>query len=307
MNLLPSSPVNSTTTDRKVLIVGADGVIGSALEEHLIREGYQVTGSTRRLNQLTTKRLYLDLKDTRTFSNLGHQRFDTAVICGAVTSLQICEERPSLTRKINVDGTIALAELLSKADTHLIFLSTNLVFNGTKPHYSSDDTKTPVTEYGKQKATVEAYLSSLSSSSAVIRLGKVLSYNFPLFVHWQSQLASGKSITPYADKTMAPVSLVYAIKILSWLVADLQSGVFQATACSDITYEEAAVYLANILNFSTKLIEPVNSSSDIKLESCAPERLFSTLQFTQGMAHLSKAPAPVEALRYAIHHLANNA
>lgn len=306
MNLSPSSPIKLTTTDQKVLIVGADGVIGAALEEYLIRLGYQVTGSTRRLNQLAANRLYLDMEDPNSFSNLEHERFDTAVICGAVTSLQICEERPLFTRRINIDGTIALAELLSKADTHLIFLSTNLVFDGTKPHYKAEEAKTPVTEYGRQKATVETYLSSLSSSKAVIRFGKVLPPNFPLFLHWCSQLASGKSITPYADKTMAPISLAFGIKILSWLVAEQKQGIFQATACSDMTYEEVALYLANVLNFSSKLVKPRKVSCITESENYVPQQLSSTLQFSLGLADSTCAPSPVEALRYSIPHLANN-
>lgn len=306
MKSSPLSAVNSSTADQKVLIVGADGVIGAALEEKLIREGYQVTGSTRRMNQLAANRLYLDLEDPNTFSNLEHQKFDTAVICGAVTSLQMCEDRAVFARKINVDGTIALAELLSKADTHLIFLSTNLVFDGRKPHYNAEETKNPVTEYGKQKATVETYLSSLSPSTAIIRLGKVLPHDFPLFMNWYSQLASNKSITPYADKTIAPISLAFAVKILSWLVADQKPGIFQATACSDITYEEAALYLANALNFSPGLIEPINKLSIIESESCSTPRLFSTLRFSAGLADLASAPSPEDALQYAIHHLANN-
>ena len=305
MNLSPSSPISSATSDQKVLIVGADGVIGSALENHLIRLGYQVAGSTRRLNQLPTNRLYLDLEDTATFDSLENKRYDTAVICGAVTSLQICEENADYTKKINVNGTIALAELVSKNDTHIIFLSTNLVFDGSSPRHKAHARKNPVTEYGRQKALVETYLSSLNSRTTTIRLGKVLPHDFPLFIDWWSKLVSGNSIEPYVNRTMAPISLAFAVKILAWLVAKQKQGIFQATACSDITYAEAALYLADTLNLNSNLIKPIKGADLIRSTNHDSQGPHSTLLFTSGIAGLSIPPSPADALKYAVSHLRN--
>ena len=140
-------------SSKKVLIVGVDSIIGSALEKALISDGYCVTGSTRRLSPLTYNRIYLDLGDP-SYINLSNISFDIAVICGAITSLGICEDYSSTSRKINVDGTVKLGNLIKQSGA-FNFLSTNLVFDGTKPHYLADDPPNPLTEYGKQKAEVE--------------------------------------------------------------------------------------------------------------------------------------------------------
>jgi dTDP-4-dehydrorhamnose reductase len=300
MILSPSAPISSAIIDQKVLIVGADGVIGSALESHLISIGYQATGSTRRLNQFPVNRIHLDLEDTNTLISLERQRYETAVICGAVTSQQICEENPAYTRRINVDGTIALVELLSKNDTHIIFLSTNLVFDGSSPHCKADARKSPVNEYGRQKAFVEDYLTYHNSNTATIRLGKVLPRNFPLFKDWRSSLLSGNIVKPYHNKSMAPISLALAVKILAWLVAQQKPGVFQATACSDITYAEAALYLANALNLSSTLIKPIKGPDPFTSANHGAEKFHNTLFFTPGIAGLSGPPLPAEALKYAM-------
>lgn len=299
MILLPSAPISSAVNDQKVLIVGADGVIGSALESHLVSVGFQTAGTTRRLNQLPINRIYLDLEDTNTFINLERQKYKVAVICSAITSQQLCDDNPVCARRINVDGTIALAELLSKKDTHIIFLSTNLVFDGSRPHYRADAKKSPVTEYGRHKAFVEDYLSSHNSNTATIRLGKVMPRSFPLFMDWQSRLQSGRPVYPYYNKTMAPISLALAVKIIAWLVAQQKPGIFQATACSDITYAEAALYLANALNLSSSLIKPIKGPEPVTSATHGAQ-LHNTLLFTSGIAGLSGPPSPVDALKYAI-------
>lgn len=288
---------------RKILIVGADSVLGAALEKQLAEQGYPIVSTTRQLHKVAANRIYLDLYEPATFSNLGRRPFDIAVLCAAITSVQACEERPNYTTKINVKGTIALANLLSKAGTHLIFLSTNMVFDGSEPHYGSDDLKKPATEYGKQKAMVEDWLLSICSSVAIIRFGKVLPPQFQLFAQWHKDLISGNKITPYLDKTMAPISLEMAIKILSWLIAVRQSGIFQATASSDITYTDAALYLASLWNVNPGLIQPIASSCQVEAVRYLDHRnIFNTLQISAEFKHLFSGFDPLIAVHYSRHY-----
>lgn len=283
-----------------MLIVGGDSTIGSALDQRLLAEGYQVTCSTRRLGAHGDKSLYLDLQDRASFSSIKHFHFDAAVLCGAIASIQKCEQNPEQTRKINVDGTLALADLLAKSGSHLVFLSTNMVFDGIKPNAQLSDPRNPLTEYGRQKAAVEVALLEFNIKASIIRLGKVLPPNFPLFKEWLERMRSGNCIHPHANRTMAPISLAFATDILSWLVAQKNHGIFQATASHDITYADAAFKLAEIFKSDSSLIKPVNAPFlHATKEICAPSFAYTSLEFSPEFVPYFSRPTPDQALQYA--------
>jgi dTDP-4-dehydrorhamnose reductase len=301
VNSASSSNVGSAIPVPHVLIVGGDSIIGSALNKHLLTKGYRVTSTTRRHGNHDNVSLYLDLQDQNSYSILKDRRFDTAILCGAITSIQMCEENPEQTRKVNVDGTLALANLLSDCVNHLIFLSTNLVFDGRKPYAKSSDIINPAIEYGRQKAIVEENLLTFNCKTAIIRFGKILPPNFPLFCEWLDSLRSGRCIHPHANRTMAPISLSFAIEVLMWLIVNEQVGIFQATASCDITYEDVALRLATRSRSDPALVVPINApllNSDMGNHS--PLLTYNALDFSPELLLSFSPPTPDQALFYAL-------
>src|SRR4029077_13292605 len=84
-----------------------------------------------------------------------------AVFCAAMTNLEQCRRDPAESRRINVVQTLHLARRLAEQNCFVVFISTNLVFDGAKPFRRQDDPTCPRTEYGRQKAEVEAALAGL--------------------------------------------------------------------------------------------------------------------------------------------------
>lgn len=286
-----------------VLIVGGNGTIGSALKKRLVAEGYQVTSTTRRPVVDADTSLYLDLQDPASFSCLFPNRFDVAVLCGAITSLQTCEQNPDFSKLVNVSNTLILANMLADSGSHLIFLSSNLVFDGSKPLVQKSETKNPITEYGRQKSETEDGLLSLNLNSAIIRFGKILPTNFPLFHEWILSLSSGKHIYPYVNRTLAPIALPLAIDILVWLIAKKSRGVFQATAQYEMTYADVAVEVARLTQNDDSLIMPTYASSIyIPDGSSAWNSFYSTLHFSPEFFPFFTAPTPSIALSYSVLH-----
>ena len=286
-----------------MLIVGGDSSIGSALNNRLLSEGYNVTSSSRRRGDYNYKSLYLDLQDRSSFLSLKHLHFDAVVLCGGITSIQECEKNPVLSRQVNVDGTLALANLLADSGCHLLFLSTNMVFDGSKPKAQPFDIKNPITEYGRQKAEVEDALLMRFPTAVIIRFGKVLRPNFPLFIEWVESLRSGKYIHPYANRAIAPISLALAVEILSWLIAKKAQGVFQATAEYEITYAEAAFTIAQLSQGDISLIKPIKAPISHVTQSISTHSFtHSSLAFSAELLSDFNAPMPAQALQYALSH-----
>ena len=190
---------------KKCLIVGVDSQIGSYLNLHLKRIGYQLFGTTRRVNSLqkSKKIIYLDLsKDS--FHN-SSEHFDVAIICAGITDINFCEKNASISHLINVENTIKTIEFLLHKKTQVIFLSSNSVFDGTRSFYRYFDQTKPVNEYGRFKVVVENYFQNFNFS--VLRLTKVLTVDAKFIKIWNDSLLKDEKITAFKNHFISPITL----------------------------------------------------------------------------------------------------
>jgi dTDP-4-dehydrorhamnose reductase len=170
-----------------------------------------------------------------------------------------CEAQPEQTRRFNVHNTLLIAEKLVANGAFLVFLSTSQVFDGSVPCRKFDDPVCPRTQYGSQKAEVEQRLLSLGNTIAVVRFTKVIGPDNSLIHGWMQTLQEGRPIRPFADAVMSPLPLTFAVDVLDLVVCKKSPGIFQVSGEQDITYEEAARYVARCLHASCDLIRPVSS------------------------------------------------
>ena len=266
------------------LIVGADSTIGHALACELSQSGHTVVGTTRRKGDAS--RHFLDLSQKITDWEIPGP-VTTAYFCAAVTSLQACREAPEHSAKVNVHNTVALAKRLIDQNAHVVFLSTNLVYNGDAPFVRPDTPVCPQTEYGKQKAEAETLLLSLGSSVSILRLTKVVHPELPLLTTWTHSLNNLEIIHPFSDFVMAPVSLPLAVKAIQALGLVKLPGIMHLSASRDITYEQVGVYLAKRLGVNQDLVQPVRAREVLTDLEAIPSnttldtrRLEDTLGFT---------------------------
>jgi NAD(P)-dependent dehydrogenase (short-subunit alcohol dehydrogenase family) len=130
-----------------VLVVGVDGQVGGPLADHLQSQGVNVLGTTRRKDRVENGRVYLDLAEPEE-NWPALPDVETAILCASVTRLETCENDPTGTAKVNVDGVVALARKLAARGTHILYLSTTGVFDFTEP-FSRDDIRASESIRGK--------------------------------------------------------------------------------------------------------------------------------------------------------------
>lgn len=128
-------------------ITGAGGLIGS----HLLAQAnapatpWRVRGLTRAL---------LDLTDRGALAARFREEQPRLIIhCAALSRSPDCQRDPALARRQNVEVTRSLAELA--AGIPLVFLSTDLVFDGRQGNYVETDGVNPMSVYGETKAEAE--------------------------------------------------------------------------------------------------------------------------------------------------------
>ena len=84
-------------------------------------------------------------------------------------------------------------------------------------------------------------------NTAIVRLSKVLHRSNPLFSSWLSELSQEK-ITPFEDLNFSP-SDEFAAAVFYKILSERKSGVFPRFCKEDISYCDAATYLAKKYGF----------------------------------------------------------
>ncbi len=272
--------------EKSILIVGSDSFVGRALMAYLQQSGEPVLGTTRRHETVDEAHLYLNLAE-----GLGEwqcpQPVAIAIVCAGVTKLEACQRDPVTTARVNVQATTALVKKLVTKGVFVIYLSTNQVFDGAKPHRLPDDPVSPVTVYGRQKAEAERQISQWGDSVAIVRFTKILEPKPPLFIEWAESLKHGKIIHPFSDMFMAPIPLSCAVSVLR-LVADRRlPGTLQVSGESDVSYAEAALLGTRLLKADPNRVQPVKASESGRFTEPLPthttlniDRLKSALGIT---------------------------
>src|SRR5262245_24178555 len=165
-----------------MLLVGGDSEIGAATYRALKAQGVAVSATTRRRDRIAEDRPYLDLAaELNDWAPPPGTR--SACIFLAIARLADCANDPAGSARINVTKTLKLIDWLVAQDVHVVFLSTDKVFDGMTPHVRADAPTCPVSEYGRQKARTEATLRQhmdRGAPVAILRLGKVVSPVMPL-------------------------------------------------------------------------------------------------------------------------------
>jgi len=77
------------------------------------------------------------------------------VHCAAERRPEAVQSDPARARRLNVEVSGELAEACTKAGAWMVYISTDYVFDGTSPPYSTDDEPRPLNLYGMHKCEAE--------------------------------------------------------------------------------------------------------------------------------------------------------
>jgi dTDP-4-dehydrorhamnose reductase len=245
----------------KILIVGGDSEIAAATAVHLRASGHEVIATTRRVERVADDRPVLDLgqpiDDWPIPEDIG-----AACFCAAIARLADCARDPEGSARVNVIGTVALADRLLARGIPVLFLSTDKVFDGSRPHVPADAPPCPVSEYGRQKAAAEAGFGERmrdGAPAAILRLAKIVSPGMDLLRQWAANLSGGKPIRAFHDMMMAPTPVALVATAIERLLAAPASDIFQLTGPTDIAYSDIAVHLAGRIGADAGLVEAVSA------------------------------------------------
>jgi dTDP-4-dehydrorhamnose reductase len=188
-----------------ILVTGANGQLGKTIEELFFNneDGIDFIFVTKEDVDITN---VIELSDY-----FDKNKFDYCINCAAYTNVEQAEKTPEIAFKVNAEGVKYLAEICEKANTILIHISTDYVFDGEKKEpYTVNDLPNPINEYGKSKLLGEQYIQGVLGKYFVIRTSWLYSkkYGKNFYRAILEKAKSGKELTVTTQQTGCPTDTV---------------------------------------------------------------------------------------------------
>lgn len=185
----------------KVFVIGGTGQVGAALLRKTISHGHTVIAPTREVLDICDQGMVVQA--------VGDASPDVVVNSAAYTHVDNAESEAELAFQINRDGATNVAIASAEANCPVVHLSTDYVFDGTKPSpYTEDDRPNPFSVYGKSKLEGEVGVSRHQPDHIILRTSWVFSERRQNFVRTMQRLATTgqKIVRVVADQHGAPTS-----------------------------------------------------------------------------------------------------
>jgi dTDP-4-dehydrorhamnose reductase len=204
----------------KVLVVGANGQVGSELMRAAWGRDTAVTGLARPA---------IDLEHTASIDAAFAKAtapYDVVINAAAYTAVDKAESEVDRALAINRDGAGALAAAAARMGAALITLSTDYVFDGTSPWpYVEDDPIAPLSVYGRSKAEGEVAQRLANPRHIILRTSWVYGVNGANFVKTMLRLGAERDdLRIVADQHGAPTAAADIASAIAAMTGKISSG-----------------------------------------------------------------------------------
>jgi dTDP-4-dehydrorhamnose reductase len=272
----------------KILLIGANGQLGSDLAPALSNAGHEVVG---------LRHADIEVTDPHSVeAALAAHQPAVVIDTAAYHKVDEVEQNPEKAFAVNAIAPWRLARACQSLDAALMFISTDYVFGADHAHavpYTEQDLPSPVNVYGASKAAGEMLVRGTWRKHYVVRTSGLYgargaSGKGGNFVELMLRLdREGKPIRVVNDQRLTPTSTKDLAKALVLLLESEKFGLYHVTQAGDCTWYEFAAKIFEFQNRQPNLT-PVSSS---EFPTVAARPRFSVL------AKLGMAKAGLPAMR----------
>jgi dTDP-4-dehydrorhamnose reductase len=168
----------------------------------------------------------LDLRHPRTLAAfLDSAKPDAVINAAAYNNVDRAEAEPAEAFAVNAEGPRALARACALRGLSLIHMSTDCVFDGTKPAlYTEEDRPNPLSAYGRSKLAGEEAVLDEDPGALVVRVAWVFSEYGDNFVSKMIKLARDTDIIRVVSDQTGPPTWAPDIANALILAAKVRTG-----------------------------------------------------------------------------------
>ena len=228
----------------KILVTGSNGLLGQKLTDLLINKAnIQLIATARGENRNPNKSGYiyeeLDILDEdATRLVIEKHRPNCVIHAAAMTQVDDCETKQMECIRLNINTVEHLLELSVEFNFRLVHLSTDFIFDGTKPMLTEEEPPRPLSFYGWSKQEAENRILEFGQNYAILRTAKVVDDQFR---------------TPTLAEDLAEGCFLAAMST--------ENGIFNIAGKDFLSIYELVEKVAGMYDFSMEKIERVNSST----------------------------------------------
>lgn len=251
---------------KKVLLIGADGMLGGELRERL-EKIYDVTGTTlKTLDICDRDAVIAKAKEVKPYFIIN---------CAAYTNVDGCEVNFELANKVNGLALENIADAAREVDATLIHISTDYVFDGkldVEKAYTEDMEKAPVTAYGKTKLLGEQNAAK-AEKYYILRTAWLYGLGGKNFVKTMLALSENHdTLSVVCDQHGSPTSTTTLCQIIEAIMEKEPAyGVYHSTNEGFTTWYDFTVKIMELAGKTTK-INPVTSEQYKQMNPASSDR-----------------------------------
>ena len=228
----------------RVLVTGANGMLGHRVVDDLRARGHEVRG---------TDLPELDLTDAGAVARFVDEVQPEAVVnCAAYTQVDKAEEQEELASRVNGDA----AGNVARAAPYVVHLSTDYVFDGdaTEPYVESSRPN-PTGAYGRTKLAGEEQVRAAGGQHAIVRTAWLYGEGGPNFVDTMLRLGRERDeVRVVFDQIGSPTWTGHLSTAVGDIVERRGAGVFHATGAGSCSWFELAVEAMRVAGLDCRVV-----------------------------------------------------
>lgn len=257
----------------KILITGANGLLGTKLVALLSGQpNVELIATARTRGTLPQGCTFhtLDITDRNQSLNvIANVKPDAIIHTAAMTQVDPCELDPEACYRTNVMGVQNIVDAARICNAHLIHLSTDFIFDGTKALLEETDTPNPLSCYGRSKFEAEQLIMRSDVRWSIVRTvlvyGVIPGTGRSNIVTWvKHNLEEKKSIKVVNDQWRTP-TLAEDLAFGCYLVAARRAeGIYHIAGNEYMSVYDIALRTADYFKLDRAYITPVNSNTFVQ-------------------------------------------
>lgn len=244
---------------KKVLVFGGSGLVGSKFIE-LQNHAFSVQApTTLEVDILNKDQVSKEIEDFNP---------DTIINFAAYTQVEEAESqngnKEGLAYKINAIGAKNVADACKSFDRHLIHISTEYVFDGTKENspYVEADIPNPINWYGKTKFFGEEYVLESRCKATIVRISMPYSSFYELKKDiarfFLGQLKLGNKVSAVSDQQITPTLVNNIANALKIITENQSLGIYHVSCTDPLTPLDFVKTIAKTFKLDYSLISGVS-------------------------------------------------
>ncbi len=243
----------------RLLVTGSTGMLGREVAEAAVAARHDVTGLS------TSEAEPCDLTDPAAVRRFVERaRPDLIIHCAAWTAVDDCESDPGRAFAVNAEGTTNLATVADDLGVHIVHVSTDYVFDGTKdgPYVETDPTN-PLSVYGRSKLAAEQVL---RPDHTIVRTSWVCGLHGPNMVRTILRLAAEHPELRFVDDQIGhPTFTASLAPMLLDLGRRRAGGIWHITNQGAVSWFEFAQDVLRAAGLDPDRVKPVATADLLPL------------------------------------------